>query len=126
MKRIFTAILGMLFLLGGCSQKESSVTKVDSDEALKLMDEEAAILIDVREESEFVQGHIPNAVLLPLNNMEARIGEVVDDLDTTIIVYCRSGNRSAQAANKLIKLGYPNVYDLGGIGSWKYDIKVED
>lgn len=80
------------------------------------------IILDVREDYEFAQGHIPGAVLLPLGQIAQKAGETLPQKDAEILLYCRSGNRSRQAANQLIGLGYTNVYDFGGILSWPYEV----
>lgn len=80
------------------------------------------IVVDVRTESEFKSGHIPNALLIPNESIGKTRLVLLPDLDAEILVYCRSGNRSAQAAKKLIALGYTKVYDFGGISSWPYEV----
>lgn len=80
-------------------------------------------LIDVRTEEEYQEGHIPGSTLLPLNELTERISEIVTDQNDLVLVYCRSGNRSATAANNLIDLGYQVVFDLGGINSYQGDLE---
>jgi len=100
--------------------------KLSAEEAKARMDSgDELIVLDVREESEFAAGHIPGALLLPLGQIEAKAAEALPDKNGEILVYCRSGNRSRQAANLLISLGYTNIYDFGGINSWPYDIVTE-
>jgi rhodanese-related sulfurtransferase len=79
------------------------------------------IILDVRSENEYKNGHIESSINLPLDKIE----NIKYNKDTKIIVYCQSGNRSKQAALKLIGMGYTNIYDMGGINDWPYDI-VED
>ena len=79
------------------------------------------IILDVRTEEEYNSGHIPNAILIPNETITDKMPDLLPDLDAEILVYCRSGNRSAQAAKKLIAIGYTNVYDFGGIIDWPYD-----
>ena len=79
-------------------------------------------IIDVREESEYQQGHIREAQLIPLSQIQENNQELPDK-DQTVLVYCRSGSRSAKAAQKLVKLGYTHVYDFGGINDWPYEIE---
>jgi len=81
------------------------------------------ILLDVREPSEFEEGYIPGAVLMPLNTLGERAPLDILDKDTQIIVYCRSGRRSAEAVQLLVSLGFRNVFDLGGILDWPYEIQ---
>ncbi|MCK8059387.1 MULTISPECIES: rhodanese-like domain-containing protein [unclassified Fusibacter] len=110
------------------TKMDGQVDQVDSyriatpDEALSLMDD-GALLIDVRTKEEYVTGHIPLSVLLPVDEIASGIEAIAPDKSATIIVYCRSGNRSKRAAYELIDLGYENVFDLGGIISWPYDIE---
>ena len=82
------------------------------------------MILDVREQDEFDAGHIPGAVLLPVGTItEDTAAAVIDDLDTVVLVYCRSGNRSKTASQALADLGYTNVYEFGGINSWPYEIE---
>lgn len=129
MKRLLGLLLVAVFVLTGCSSSQSSsddsgvsVQSISADETLTMLEEGSAVLIDVREQSEYDEGHIANSILVPLGTVESDISNVVDNKDDAIIIYCRSGNRSNQAANLLINLGYTNVYDLGGIIDWPYDI----
>lgn len=96
------------------------------EEAKKRMDEEPEVLIvDVRTQEEYSEGHIPGAILIPLDTIDFEPPELLPDLDAEILVYCRSGRRSRQAADQLIELGYTNVYDFGGIIDWPYDTETE-
>lgn len=88
-----------------------------------MMDENTdIILIDVRTPSEFDEGHIEGAILLPLDTLSSNAEKVLKDKRAIIIVYCRSGNRSATAVDLLYDLGYANLYDMGGIINWPYGI----
>jgi rhodanese-related sulfurtransferase len=78
---------------------------------------QAHLLVDVRTPEEFASGHIPGAVNIPLQELEGRLAEV--PTDSPVVVYCRSGNRSAQAADLLQEAGYTQIYDLGGIAAWQ-------
>ncbi len=133
----------LLFSLSACSAKkvdESQTTlqiestqpegstsvfeKIDSEAALKLMSEVSDYrLIDVRTKEEFDDGHIKGAELMPLDELESLAKDKLTDLDQTIILYCRSGNRSGQASELLKNLGYTKIYDLGGIIDWTGDIE---
>lgn len=98
-------------------------TKISGDEAKKIMNEDdSVIILDVRTEEEYNQGHIEEALLIPSTELTKRASEELSNKDATILVYCRSGNRSARAAQKLIDAGYTNVYDFGGIIDWEYEI----
>ena len=79
------------------------------------------VLLDVRTEEEYAAGYIPGSQLLPYNEIESRLDELPADRSTPIIIYCRSGNRSAVAASVLAQLGFTELYDLGGIISWPYE-----
>ena len=83
------------------------------------------IILDVRTLDEFNAGHIAGAILVPNETILDEQPELLPDLDAEILVYCRSGNRSAQAANKLLAIGYTNVVDFGGIIDWPYEVVTE-
>lgn len=110
-----------LLLLVGCSSP--GYQKLDQEEAYnQLSEDESIILVDVRELSEYQEGHIEGAILLPVGKIDELALETLPDKEAVIYVYCRSGNRSKTAANKLIELGYTNVFDIGGISTWEYGI----
>jgi len=100
----------------------NSYTKITPQEAQEMMAQEGIIILDVRTEEEFAEGHIPNAVLLPDTEVKQRAEELLPDKEQTILVYCRSGRRSALAAQELADMGYTNVYDFGGILDWTGDV----
>ena len=83
------------------------------------------IILDVRTKEEFDAGHIAGAILVPNETIIDEQPELLPDLDAEILVYCRSGNRSAQAAKKLIAMGYTNVADFGGIIDWPYEVVTD-
>lgn len=103
---------------------ENAYHKLSFRKARELLDTEpASCFFDVREEDEFVTGHADEAVLFPLGTIdEASAAEAIPELDTPVLVYCRSGARSFQAAMRLIGYGYTRVYDLGGLNGWPYGI----
>jgi rhodanese-related sulfurtransferase len=115
---------------GGGGAGASAGSKSAAAEPQKLTAQEAhdrmtgggeRVILDVRTAEEYAEAHIPGAILLPNEDIgDARPAEL-PVLDTEILIYCRSGNRSAQAAEKLAKLGYTNLYDFGGINDWTYD-----
>lgn len=84
------------------------------------MTTQKVIIVDVRTKSEYDEGHIKNAVLIPNETIGTEPPSKLPDKNAIILVYCRSGRRSRDAANKLVKMGYTNVYDFGGIINWKY------
>ena len=90
-------------------------------EAKRMMDDGDVIILDVRTREEYESGHIKDAVLLPNENIENEKDVNIENKDAVILVYCRSGNRSKQAAGKLASYGYTNVYEFGGISSWEYE-----
>lgn len=87
-----------------------------------MMDTQEVIILDVREQEEYDSGHIPGAVLLPVGTIdETTAAEVIPKKDSTVLVYCRSGNRSKTASSALAELGYTNIYEFGGINTWPYE-----
>lgn len=99
------------------------VEKITPAEAIRLLDAGKALAVDVREPDEFAVGHIPGAKLLPLGDVLTRAEEVLPEKDAQWLIYCRTGRRSADAAQKLEGQGYTNLRDLGGILSWPYEIE---
>ncbi len=96
--------------------------QIDMQEAKDIMDsEEGYIIMDARSQDEFDQGHIPGAIVLPHTEVREKAEELLPDKDQKILVYCRSGNRSKQASQVLVELGYTNVIEFGGINSWPYE-----
>ncbi len=114
------AILAGLFLVG-CS---SSVTyhTIDAKEAKSMIENQEVVIVDVREESEYKSGHIKDSILIPLSTID-KDNTSMPKTNQTVLIYCRSGNRSAKAAKKFSALGYQNVYNFGGINDWTYDIE---
>lgn len=95
--------------------------KISAQEAKEMMDKDAsAIILDVRTPAEFAEGHISNALNIANETIGTERPKGLPDLDATILIYCRSGNRSAQAAKKLVAMGYTQVYDFGGLNTWSY------
>ena len=124
MKRILLLLFSLLLLLAGCSGNtaDSSYQQITQEEAKEMMDTQDVVILDVREQNEYDGGHIPGAVLLPVGTIdEAAAAEVLPDKDSTVLVYCRSGNRSKTASSKLVELGYTNIYEFGGINTWPYE-----
>ena len=97
---------------------------ITAEEAKEIMDtEEGYIILDVRTQEEYDEGHIPGAILIPDTEIEARAEEILTDKDQLILVYCRSGRRSKLAAEALVKLGYTNIREFGGIIDWPYEVE---
>ena len=123
MKRIIPFLLA-LFLLTGCggNAADGSYQKISQEEAKEMMDSQEVIILDVREQDEYDGGRIPGAVLLPVGTSdETTAAEVIPEKDSTVLVYCRSGNRSKTASSTLADLGYTNIYEFGGINTWPYE-----
>ena len=120
MKKILTVVLGLS--LFGCSSK-ANYHQIDGQSALDMMNNETDyIIIDVRTESEYQQGHIKNAINIPNESIDESVSEILTDKDQLLLVYCRSGNRSKKASEKLAKLGYSNIYEFGGISDFPGEI----
>lgn len=124
--RHLALIMMILVLLCGCGKKsmDSQYRQISQEEAKRMMDSQNVIVLDVREQSEFDAGHIPEAVLLPVGSItEATAAAVIPELDSEVLVYCRSGNRSKTASQALVDLGYTNIYEFGGINTWPYEVE---
>ncbi len=97
---------------------------ITAEEAKKIMDSgEEYMLLDVREQDEFDEGHIAGSILIPYTEIENKAEEMLPDKDKQILVYCRSGRRSKIAAEALSKLGYSNIKEFGGIIDWPYEVE---
>ena len=125
-KRFLITLLTFTLPLGcvGCSGGGSaSYDQISVAEAKALMDSESGyVIIDARTQEEYDQGHIPGAILIPEYEIADRAEKELPDKDQLILVYCRSGRRSKIAAEELVKLGYTNVKEFGGIIDWEYEI----
>lgn len=122
MKRLLLIPLLMfsLFTLASCDKNYESIS---ASEAKALMDSETNyVILDVRTESEYASGHIPNAILIPDSEIKEKAESILKDKNQLILVYCRSGRRSKNAAKDLAKMGYTNVKEFGGIIDWPYEI----
>ena len=126
MKKLIPFLLAVL-ILAGCSsaakgEAGNTYRQVTAKEAALLMEtEENYIILDVRTETEYAEKHIPNAVCIPNETIGTSEIPQLPDKQQLILVYCRSGNRSKQAASKLAALGYTNVVEFGGINDWTGD-----
>ncbi len=97
---------------------------ITAEDAKNIMDSgEELVILDVREQDEFDEGHIPGAILIPYTEIENKAEEMLPDKDKQILVYCRSGRRSKIAAESLAKLGYTNIKEFGGIIDWPYEVE---
>ena len=117
-------------LLVGCAvpaEQEISYRQITMDKAVAMMkEEEGYIILDVRTVAEFDEKHIPGAINIPNETIGAEVIPELPDKDQLILVYCRSGNRSKQASEKLVKLGYTNVVEFGGIIDWPGETETNE
>ena len=127
MKKIIILIVLLCFVTG-CSSNNEEIARVEmitTSEVKSIIDNydknKDVVIIDVRTESEYKSGHLKEAVNIPVGE----IGSIEYDKDTKIIVYCRSGSRSANAAKMLYEIGNSKVLDMGGIINWEYEVVVE-
>lgn len=129
---IYGAFLGLMVAMAGSSTATNSpsditpiLEKITAEQAKAMIDsDDEIILLDVRTLGEYNDGHIVGARLLPDTEVAAKAETMLTDKTATILVYCRSGRRSALAAQALHDLGYTTVYDFGGINSWSYDAYI--
>ena len=121
--KLLLTIFAVLLLLTGCGAEDApTYRQVSSDEAAAMMASESGYLIlDVRTRAEYEQGHIPGAVCVPNETIGTDDIPALPGKSQLILVYCRSGNRSKQAAQKLADAGYTNIVEFGGILSWTGD-----
>ena len=123
--RLIPLILAALMLTGCAQEKiDTAYQQINAETAKTMMEDHPEIVVlDVREENDFEESHIPGAVLLPLGSIaKDSAADVIPATDTTVLVYCRSGNRSKKAAQALSDLGYTAIYEFGGINDWPYDV----
>lgn len=132
MKRIIAILIVLVMVIAaGCRGNEQSATEnqtwqysqISQEEAVKMMDEETGYLIvDVRRPDEYAEGHIPDAINVPNEEIMDEMPEALPDKDQILFIYCRTGRRSKEAALKLAGMGYTNVYEFGGINDWEGEI----
>ena len=120
MKKIIPFLMALLLLAGcGAQSEESTYRQVNEEEADSMMEEESGyIILDVRTAQEYSEKHIPGAINIPNETIGTEDIPELPDKEQLILVYCRSGNRSKQASEKLVKLGYTNIVEFGGINDW--------
>ena len=129
MKKLMFLILAVM-LLTGCGQakeaeQEAVYMNITAQEAKAVMDSwEDYIILDVREQEEYDEGHIPGAILIPHGQIPEKAEQLLQDKDQLLLVYCRSGRRSKIAAESLVELGYTNIMEFGGIIDWPYEVEV--
>lgn len=126
MKKMIPMLLLLSLALTGCAAsapttvpEANTYRQITMQQAVEMMEkEENYIILDVRTHEEFAAGHIPGAIVIPNETIGTEEITQLPDKDQLIMVYCRSGNRSKQASDKLVKLGYTNIVEFGGINSW--------
>ena len=130
MKKLIPILLSALMFTGcaGTSNNQTNTYRsITMDEAVTMMAEESGyIILDVRRPDEFAAGHIPNAINVPNESIGTSEIPELPDKNQLIMVYCRSGRRSKEASEKLVKLGYTNIVEFGGILDWKGEIVKKD
>ena len=128
MKKLILLFLAVMFLTA-CGQTEETTQEavylnITAQEAKAIMDSKSGyIILDVRTQEEYDSGHIPNAILIPDDEITARAEAELTDKNQLILVYCRSGRRSKLAAEALVELGYTNIREFGGIIDWPYEVE---
>ena len=121
-------LLILAVLLAGCTaSNEGSYTQIDQETAREMMaKDDGHVIVDVRRQDEYDAGHIPGAILIPNESIGCDSPEALPDYDQVILIYCRTGNRSKEAAQKLAEMGYTNVYEFGGIVDWTGEIVMSE
>ena len=134
---LFSALAALLALLSGCAlsrgkeDKAEDITgkaayhKLSAEEAYEMMVSQEVVIVDVRTPEEYDGGHIPNAILVPNESIGDDMPEALPDKEATLLIYCRSGRRSKEASEKLLKLGYKSIYEFGGVIDWPYELVKE-
>lgn len=130
---LLALVLSASFILYGCSSatvdapKKETYTQISQETAKEMMEQEDDyVIVDVRRQDEYDAGHIPGAILIPNESIGCDPPEALPDYGQIILIYCRTGNRSKQAAEKLAAMGYRNIYEFGGITTWTGEIVTED
>ena len=128
MKKLVFLLLAVMVLTACGQDKENDqgavYVNITAEEAKQIMDtEEGYIILDVRTQEEYDQGHIPGAIVISYEEITEKAEEVLTDKDQLILVYCRSGRRSKIAAEALAELGYTNIKEFGGIIDWPYEVE---
>ena len=128
MKKLIILLLAVMLLTACGQDKENDqgvvYVNITAEEAKQIIDtEEGYIILDVRTQEEYDQGHIPGAILIPDTEIKAKAEDVLTDKEQMILVYCRSGRRSKLAAESLVELGYTNIKEFGGIIDWPYEVE---
>lgn len=106
---------------GEAASSEEAYHKITAEKAKEMIDEGGVTVVDVRTAEEYTEKRIPGAVLVPVETIGGELPEALPDKDAVLLVHCRTGVRSKRASGKLVKLGYTQVYDFGGIVDWPYE-----
>lgn len=128
MKKLISVLLAMM-LLTACGQttentQEAVYLNITAQQAKEIMDTQTGyIILDTRTQEEYDTGHIPGAIVLPYDEVPEKAEGILTDKNQLILVYCRSGRRSKLAADDLVKLGYTNIMEFGGIIDWPYEVE---
>ena len=134
---LFAALATSLALLSGCTLSKTkgdtaedmtgkaAYQKISAEDAYEMMVSQEVVIVDVRTPEEYDGGHIPNAILVPNESIGDDMPEALPDKEATLLIYCRSGRRSKEASEKLLKLGYKSIYEFGGIIDWPYELVKE-
>ena len=128
MKKLVFLLLAVMLLTACGQDKENDqgavYVNITAEEAKQIMDsEEGYIILDVRTQEEYDQGHIPGAIVISHEEIAEKAEEVLTDKNQLILIYCRSGRRSKLAAEALVELGYTNIKEFGGIIDWPYEVE---
>ena len=128
MKRLAFILIAAVILLTGCSigstGNSAPYHQIAQEEAKEMMTKnDGHVIVDVRRQDEYDEGHIPGAVLIPNESITDKQPEQLPDLNQVILIYCRSGRRSKEASQKLADMGYTNIYEFGGINTWNGEIE---
>lgn len=128
MKKLVFLLLAVMLLTACGQDKEKDqgavYVNITAEEAKEIIDsEEGYIILDVRTQEEYDQGHIPGAIVISHEEITEKAEDVLTDKEQLILVYCRSGRRSKIAAEALVELGYTNIKEFGGIIDWPYEVE---
>ena len=123
---ILLILISIFVLLAACKSREQDESgryiKITPERAQEMIDTQDVLILDVRTQEEFNEGHIPNAILLPDFEISQNARFIINDKDQIVLVYCRSGRRSEESAKLLIEMGYTRIYDIGGIIDWDGEV----
>lgn len=122
----YPSFISSLLRSGGKAARDTAAAadsyhKVTAQEAKSMIDQGGVTIVDVRTQEEYDQGHVPGALLLPVETIGSTQPQALPDKKAALLVYCRSGQRSKNAAFKLVQMGYTHIYDFGGIIDWPYE-----